>query len=56
MGREHPGCPFERYADDVVIHCDGEDQARKPRAAIACRCRGPPDRADSAVNRSAVAW
>ena len=26
MDREHPGCPFERYADDVVIHCDTEAQ------------------------------
>ena len=39
MGREHPGCPFERYADDVVIHCDSEDQARKLRAAVAGRLR-----------------
>jgi group II intron reverse transcriptase/maturase len=30
MDREHPGNPFERYADDVVIHCDNEDQAPKP--------------------------
>ena len=29
MDREHPGCPFERYADDVVIHCDTEQQARQ---------------------------
>jgi len=28
MDREHPDCPFERYADDVVVHCDTEDQAR----------------------------
>src|ERR1035438_3078599 len=21
MTREHPGCPFERYADDSVVHC-----------------------------------
>src|SRR5690348_10465710 len=34
MDREFPGCPFERYADDVVAHCDTEDQARKLRAAI----------------------
>ena len=27
--REHPGCPFERYADDVVIHCDTEQQAQQ---------------------------
>ena len=29
MDREHPGCPFERYADDVVVHCDTEQQARQ---------------------------
>ena len=28
MDREHPGSPFERYADDAVIHCDTEAQAR----------------------------
>src|SRR5262245_22045347 len=37
MDREFPGCPFERYADDVVAHCDSEDQARELRAAIAKR-------------------
>jgi len=37
MDREFPGCPFERYADDVVAHCDSEDQARHLRAAIAKR-------------------
>jgi RNA-directed DNA polymerase len=37
MDREFPGCPFERYADDVVAHCDTEDQARTLRAAIAKR-------------------
>ena len=29
IDREHPGCPFERYADDVVIHCDTEQQAQQ---------------------------
>ena len=29
MDREHPGCPFERYADDVVIHCNTEQQAQQ---------------------------
>ena len=28
MDREFPGCPFERYADDIIAHCDSEDQAR----------------------------
>ncbi len=37
MAREHPGCPFERYADDIVAHCDSEDQAHQLRAAIADR-------------------
>lgn len=39
MAREHPGCPFERYADDVVVHCDNEEQARTLRVAIADRLR-----------------
>jgi RNA-directed DNA polymerase len=37
MDREFPGCPFERYADDVVAHCNTEGQARALRAAIAER-------------------
>ena len=37
IAREFPGCPFERYADDCVAHCDTEDQARTLRAAIATR-------------------
>ena len=37
MDREFPGCPFERYADDIVAHCDTEEQARELRAAIAER-------------------
>jgi RNA-directed DNA polymerase len=37
MDREFPGCPFERYADDVVAHCDTEEKAQTLRAAIASR-------------------
>jgi RNA-directed DNA polymerase len=37
MDREYPGCPFERYADDAVIHCDTEAQARRLWAALAER-------------------
>ena len=37
MDREYPDCPFARYADDVVIHCDTEEQARKLRVAITSR-------------------
>jgi RNA-directed DNA polymerase len=29
MAREYPGSPFERYADDIVVHCDTEMQARR---------------------------
>ena len=39
MAREFSGCPFERYADDVVVHCDTEEQAQHLRAAIAKRLR-----------------
>ena len=28
MRRNYPYCPFERYADDTVIHCKSEAQAR----------------------------
>jgi RNA-directed DNA polymerase len=37
MDREHPGSPFERYADDGVIHCTTERQARDLLAALAER-------------------
>lgn len=37
MTREHADCPFERYADDIVAHCDSEEQARELRADIADR-------------------
>ncbi|MFE7245133.1 group II intron reverse transcriptase/maturase [Streptomyces sp. NPDC057580] len=39
MAREYPGVPFERYADDGVVHCVSESQARKLREAIANRMR-----------------
>ncbi len=37
MDREHPGSPFERYADDVVIHCDTEAKALYLWTALAER-------------------
>jgi len=37
MDREHSGQPFERYADDAVIHCDTEAQARSLWADLAKR-------------------
>ena len=35
MSREYPGSPFERYADDIVVHCSTEMQARRLRVDIA---------------------
>ncbi|QOC94772.1 group II intron reverse transcriptase/maturase [Micromonospora craniellae] len=34
MGREFPGVGFERFADDVVVHCVTERQAQQVRQAI----------------------
>jgi RNA-directed DNA polymerase len=28
MAREHPGVAFERYADDIVVHCGSGEQAK----------------------------
>jgi len=39
MAREHPGVPFERYADDVVIHCRTETQAGAIRQSVEQRLR-----------------
>jgi RNA-directed DNA polymerase len=37
MTREYPGVQFERFADDVVVHCVTERQAREVREAIGRR-------------------
>ena len=37
MAREYPNVPFERYADDGVVHCESQRQAREVLAAIANR-------------------
>jgi hypothetical protein len=34
MRREHPGVPFERYADDAICHCRSEAQALELRQAL----------------------
>jgi len=39
MAREFPGCPFERYADDCVVHCATEAEAHTVLAAISERMR-----------------
>ncbi|HWM99423.1 MAG TPA: reverse transcriptase domain-containing protein, partial [Streptosporangiaceae bacterium] len=37
MAREYPTVQFERYADDAVLHCVSERQAREVLAALADR-------------------
>jgi RNA-directed DNA polymerase len=37
IARNFPGCPFERYADDIVVHCVSREQAQFVRAKIAAR-------------------
>jgi RNA-directed DNA polymerase len=37
MRREQPSIPFERYADDIIAHCQSEAQARWLQARIATR-------------------
>ena len=39
MTRTFPGIPFERYCDDVVVHCASKGQAELVRGAIAKRLR-----------------
>jgi RNA-directed DNA polymerase len=34
---KYPHVPFERYADDVIVHCKTEAEAQEVRAAIAAR-------------------
>ena len=34
MRKQHPEIPFERYADDVICHCDSEAQAHALREAL----------------------
>lgn len=49
MAERHPDVPFERYADDVVVHCRTEAQVKAVhRAAIQrlaqCRLEAHPDK------------
>jgi len=37
MARECPGCPFERYADDAIVHCTTRRQAEYVLARLAMR-------------------
>jgi RNA-directed DNA polymerase len=49
MVRHHPKVPFERYADDVICHCDSRAQADALRAQLqerlaACRLELHPEK------------
>jgi RNA-directed DNA polymerase len=37
LKRRYPHLPFERYADDAIVHCRTEDEAAEVRSAIAAR-------------------
>jgi RNA-directed DNA polymerase len=37
MAVNYPQVPFERYADDVILHCRTEREAEEVRKAIAAR-------------------
>lgn len=39
MGKQHPDVPFERYADDIVVHCVSEQQAREVLESIRNRLK-----------------
>jgi RNA-directed DNA polymerase len=49
MEREFPHCPYERFADDAIIHCATEDTAQKILAALeqrmaVCHLKLHPDK------------
>ena len=49
MRRNHSGVPFERYADDILVHCKSEGQATWIKSAIEkrlqqCRLRLHPQK------------
>jgi RNA-directed DNA polymerase len=37
MAKQYPQLPFERFADDAIVHCRTEVEAEEVRAAIAAR-------------------
>ena len=39
MAKQYPQMPFERYADDAIVHCRTEAQAQGVRVAIAARLK-----------------
>src|SRR6266566_4960207 len=39
MAKRYPKLPFERFADDAIVHCRTEAEAQEVRAAIAARLK-----------------
>jgi retron-type reverse transcriptase len=39
MAKQYPQVPFERFADDAIVHCRTEVKAQEVRAAIAARLK-----------------
>jgi hypothetical protein len=37
MAKQYPQLPFERFADDAIVHCRTEVEAQEVRAALAAR-------------------
>lgn len=37
LSREYPGCPFERYADDAIVHCRTEEEGVHVMKALEAR-------------------
>lgn len=37
MDKENPQCPFERYADDIVVHCSSKEEAERILAELKAR-------------------
>jgi group II intron reverse transcriptase/maturase len=37
MDEENPACPFERYADDIVVHCSSKEEAEQMFAKLKTR-------------------
>ena len=37
MQRHYPSIPFERYADDIIVHCKNERQAIWLKSAVVRR-------------------
>jgi RNA-directed DNA polymerase len=44
MARTYPHIPFERYADDIICHCNSAEEARALWSAIADRLAEPARR------------